>query len=77
MSSYETDIYPLYGEFDYNDKPMMISSDIKNVVLVSYTINTIKRFFNILKVFPFGSPNGFYPILQGRFSTGKPFNIVL
>lgn len=63
MSAYESNIHPLYCEFYNNYKTMVVTSNIKNVVLISYIIYAVKTFLNVSEILPTSFFDNFKPIL--------------
>lgn len=55
---------------------MIVSTNTKDIMLVTDTVNTIKSLLYILKVFPIRFPHGSDPILKCCPRMGKPFNVI-
>lgn len=56
---------------------MVITPNIKDIMLIAYAIHTVKRRLYILKVSPFSASDCPNPILQSCFGIGEPFYIAL
>ena len=52
MSADKTYIHPFYGEFNYHNESMVITSYIENIMLISNTIDMVKSLFDILEILP-------------------------
>ncbi len=76
MRPYKTYIDPLYSKFYNNDQTMVVSSYIKNIMLISNAIYTIIRTLNVGEVSPICLLHRFYPILQSHSRIRKAFDIL-
>lgn len=52
MSSNKSNIHPLNSEFDNDNQPMVVATDIEDIMLIPNIINAIETLFYIGKIFP-------------------------
>lgn len=52
MCSDKSNIYPFDCKLDNYDKPMIIASNIKHIMLIADIINTVETFLNICITLP-------------------------
>ena len=64
MSTNKANIHKLNSEFNHYYQTIVIAFDIENIVLITYTINAIKRFLNIGKTGSLASFHNGSPFLQ-------------
>ena len=75
MSTNKANIHKLNSEFNHYYQTIVIAFDIENIVLITYTINAIKRFLNIGKTGPLASFHNGSPFLQSYFCIRMRFCI--
>lgn len=66
MGADKPDVNPFYCKLDYDYKSVVITFDIKHIVLIADIISAVKTFLYICKVFPVSFFYGFNPFLQCR-----------
>lgn len=64
MGANKPDIYPLDGKFDDYDQTMMISTNVKHIMLIADIIHTVETLFYICKTFPLRLLYNLHPVLQ-------------
>ena len=76
MGSDKTYIHKFYRELNNYDQSIVITLNIKDIVLIAYIINTIKGFLDICETGPFTFLYDGCPFLQGHFSIRMSFSIL-
>ena len=61
---------------DYNDKSEVIAFDIKDIVLITYIIDTIKRLLYIVEALPTRLFDFLNPILNSCFGLGMKVCVI-